>query len=48
MKMKQFWFSIRRTHNSAFEKLMIEAIDSEDAIRSLPPCAVWDFCKTPA
>ena len=45
--MKRFWFWLRRTHGAPYETLFIDAIDSEDAVRSLPPCVTWDFRRTP-
>ena len=41
--MREYWFWVRRTHRSAFERIMVVARDSYDAILALPSCVSWNF-----
>ena len=41
--MKPFGFFIRRKHGLSYEKIVIFAENSSDAINKLPPCVSWNF-----
>ena len=41
----RYFFTIRRKHGAALECVAVDAKDSQCAVRTLPPCVSWDFCR---